>query len=304
MMKFSNLSNTILYTSLILGLLYFTSCKKENYEVNYQAQAQAAENLLFAKHNVIQLTISYFKAITDSSLNTLTGTHIDGGWTVKTNTTSGVSYNFRNINNNDQSVGDDIGRERYGIMRTLCDTLPLTEGSQTSFEFIDFGFSNEPYLTYAQFPILSGAISLELVSVNNNLYEFEQNISNLQFTDSTGNKTITLEGSLVYEWEKEQSTEYFSPDNEHISIKEASLSFRNHTGDDVEMELTASSLYPVISSKCGILKSGEGNLNFTGQSPSAATFNYQNVDTVCNIGARMEMDGMDFRLTIDDWVIR
>jgi hypothetical protein len=234
----------------------------------------------------------------------LTGTHIDGGWTVKTNTTSGVIYNFRYINNNDQSVGDDIGRERYGIMRTLCDTLPLTEGSQTSFEFIDFGFSNKPYLTYAQFPILSGAISLELVSVNDNFYEFEQNLSNLQFTDSTGTKTITLDGRLVYEWEKEPSTEYFSPDSEHIAIKEASLGFRNYTGDDVDLVHTASSIYPKISSKCGILKSGEGTLNFIGQSPSAATYNYQNVDTVCNIGARMEMDGMDFRLTIDDWLIK
>ncbi|MDA3943960.1 MAG: hypothetical protein PF694_10530 [Bacteroidetes bacterium] len=292
----------VLPTFLFL-LIQLSACKKENDEVNYQRQAQAAENLFYIKHNIIQLTLSHFKAITNQNLETMTGTHIDGGWTTKEVNTPGVSYHFRFINNDNMSVGDDIFRERYGIMKTICDTAPLALNANTRFEFTNFGFSNKPYLPYAQYPLLNGTIELKLVSIDANRYEFEQTISNLQFTDSTGKKTITLDGTLTYEWQKATESSYFSPEHELFLIRNAELEFVNHNNDVVNLELTASAQYPAIYTQCGVLKGGEGNLAFIDQTPSSAVFSYENIDTVCNIGAQMVMADLPFRLTIDDWSI-
>lgn len=273
----------------------FNSCKKnKNEEVSYQQQAFAAQNLLLQKHNIIQLTVSYFKALTSEELSNNGSATVDKGNASVSTDNDKLNYRIEYFG----KVHDFYDRYRNGKIIVEADTDSLAQGAKSKMSFQYFNFFVE--LKYPANQFSADLVELELISVTDGHYIFEQQLTNVQFTDTTGTKSISLSGTIRYDWEKWPNSKWFSFYNEIIRI-EANLSMTNHNGDIVD--LSTSSPF-TFRPNCAIVKGGSGQFSFSGFSPGAADMDYASVDTLCNKGARMQMGDMPFRLTFDDWMLR
>lgn len=287
-----------LFAILSITLLLFIglgACKKnESEEISYQRQAFAAQNLLLQKHNIIQLTVSYFKALKSEDLTNTGRATIDQGQASLNRVSDKLNYRIDYF----EAVYDFYERYRGGKIFIETDTLPLQQGAISSISFQDFNFFAELKFPANQFS--TAAVEMELVSVADGHYIFEQQLTNVQLTDTTGTKSINVNGTIRYDWEKWPDSEWFSFDNEIIRI-EADLSMTNYNGDMVD--LISSSPF-TFRPDCGIVKGGNGQFNFSGLDPGLAEMEYAAVDTLCNKGARMQLGDMPFMLTFDDWMLR
>ena len=287
---------TLLSISIIL-LISFQACKKNNNEeISYQRQAFAAQNLLLQKNNIIQLTISYFKALKNEELTNTGRATIDQGQASTSIVDNKLNYRLDYFD----AVYDFYDRYRGGKIFVETDTLPLQQGAKSTMSFQDFNFFVK--LNSAPNQFSAGHVELKLISDAGGHYIFDQQLTNVQLTDTTGTKSISLNGIIRYDWEKWPDSEWFSFDNEIIRI-EANLSMTNHNGDIVD--LSTSSPF-TFRPNCAIVKGGSGQFSFPGLNPDNAEMDYLNpsADTICNKGARMQMNGMPFRLTFDDWMLR
>ena len=294
MMKTRKPTTAFGFTFLILTLLYFSGCKKDNSETgNYQAQVSAAHNLILQKHNVIQLTVYYLKALKNDSVQNYFHADIDNTEVTLAEDQNKHLYTFyHNFRLNQVS-----NRYMGGRVFVHTDTLPLHPGAQATFSFDYFRYySNKSFP-----PNMFSAQNMKLVlnDTVNNHYVFDQYLENIVFTDTSGLRNIRLDGTIRYDWEKWSGSEYFSNENEKIYVS-ADLSFINDTGDEVQ--LTTNENY-LITPKCGILKSGWGSFTFKNMQPDVGTLYYDNYDT-CNIRGKMDMDDMPFYLTIDEWMMK
>ncbi|MDY0077521.1 MAG: hypothetical protein RBR87_09615 [Bacteroidales bacterium] len=293
------MTKTRLFAILTITLFLFIgfqACKKnENEEVSYQPQTFAAQNLLLQKHNIIQLTVSYFKALKNENLTNTGRATIDQGQASLNRVNDKLNYRIDYF----EAVYDFYKRYRGGKIFAETDTLPLQQGAKSTINFLDFRFF--PKLSYSPNRFSADFVELELITVADGHYIFEQKLTNVQLTDTSGTKTIKINGTIRYDWEKWPDSEWFSFDNEIIRI-EANLSMTNHNGDLVEF--TTSSPF-TFRPNCAIVKGGSGQFSFSsGLNPDAADMEYASVDTICNKGARMQMNGMPFILTFDDWMLR
>lgn len=284
----------ILFITILL-FIGFQACKKnESEEISYQRQAFAAQNLLLQKHNIIQLTVSYFKALESEDL-TITGrATIDQGQASLNRVDDKLNYRIDYF----EAVYDFYKRYRGGKIFIETDTLPLLQGAKSTMSFQDFNFFAK--LKYPANQFSAGAVDLELISVADGHYIFEQQLTNVQLTDTTGTKSINVNGTIRYDWEKWPDSEWFSFDNEIIRI-EADLSMTNYNGDMVD--LSTSSPF-TFRPDCAIVKGGSGQFSFSGLDPGTADMDYDVVDTICNKGGQMQMGDMPFRLSFDDWMLR
>lgn len=282
--------------SISLPLLFsLQACKKsESEEISYQPQAFAAQNLLLQKHNIIQLTVSYFKALKSEELTNTGRATIDQGQASLNRVNDKLNYRIDYFD----AVYDFYARYRGGKILIETDTLPLQQGATSSLSFQDFHFYAELDFPPNQFS--ATAVVMKLVSVADGHYIFEQQLTNVELTDTTGTKSIQVNGTILYDWKKWPDSEWFSFDNEIILI-EANLSMANLNGDMVD--LSTSNPF-TFKPDCPLVKGGSGQLNFSALDPGVAEFEYMAIDTLCNKGARMQMGDMPFMLTFDDWMLR
>ncbi|MCK9452347.1 MAG: hypothetical protein M0Q90_11705 [Bacteroidales bacterium] len=287
---------TILSITIFL-FIGFQACEKNtNEEISYQRQAFAAQNLLLQKHNIIQLTVSYFKALKSENLTNTGRATIDQGQASLNQVNDKLNYRIDYF----EAVYDFYKRYRGGKIFVETDTLPLQQGAKSTINFLDFRFF--PKLSYSPNWFSADLVELELITVADGHYIFEQRLTNVQLTDTSGTKTIKVNGTIRYDWEKWPDSEWFSFDNEIIRI-EADLKMTNHNGDLVEFSTSSPFTF---RPDCAIVKGGSGQFNFPGLNPDNAEMEYLNpsADTVCNKGAQMQMNGMPFMLTFDDWMLR
>ena len=292
------MTKTRLFAILTITLFLFIgfqACKKnENEEISYQQQPFAAQNLLLQKHNIIQLTVSYFKALKSENLTNTGRATIDQGQASLNRENDKLNYRIDYFD----AVYDFYDRYRGGKIIVEADTLPFQQGAKSTINFLDFRFF--PKLSYSPNRFNADVVELELITVADGHYIFEQKLTNVQLTDTSGTKIIKMNGTIRYDWEKWPDSEWFSFDNEIIQI-EADLSMTNHNGDLVEFSTSSPFTF---RPKCAIVKGGRGQFSFSGLNPDAAEMDYASVDTVCNKGARMQMNDMPFILTFDDWMLR
>jgi hypothetical protein len=282
------------FTFLILTLLYFSGCKKNNSENgNYQAQVSAAHNLILQKHNVIQMTIAYFKALKNNDLQTSFYANIDSTDVSLTKNQNTQLYTFLHT----IKLNTIYNRYMGGKVLVQTDSLPLHSGSQASFSFESFR-----YYSKKEFPAnLFSAQNIKLVLTDtlNNHYIFDQQLENVMFTDTSGLRNIWLDGTIRYKWEIRPDSIYFSDDLENIAIS-AELSLINDNGDKVQLSTTEDYIFAPV---CAILKGGRGTFTFSDLEPKNGTLYYDNLET-CNIRGKMDLADMPFYLTIDQWLIK
>ena len=282
------------FAFLILSILSFASCKKNNSETgNYQAQVSAAHNLILQKHNVIQMTIAYFKALKNNDLQTSLYANIDSTDVSLTKNQNTQLYTFLHTIRLNTIYNRYIG----GKVFVETASLPLKPGSQASFRFESFRYYSKkefpPNLFSAQ------NIKLVLTDTINNHYIFDQQLENVMLTDTSGLRNIRLDGTIRYNWEKRTDGTYFSDDLENISIS-AELSLINDNGDKVQLSTTEDYIFAPV---CGILKGGSGIFTFFDLEPKNGTLYYDNYET-CNIRGKMDLADMPFYLTIDQWLMK
>lgn len=294
MMKYRKPITAFGFTFLILTLLYFSGCKKDNSETgNYQAQVSAAHNLILQKHNVIQMTIAYFKALKNNDLQTFLYANIDSTDVSLTKNQNTQLYTFLHT----IELNTIYNRYMGGKVFVQTDSLPLQSGSQATFSFESFRYYSKkefpPNLFSAQ------NIKLVLTDTINNHYIFDQQLENVMFTDTSGIRNIRLDGTIRYKWEKRPDSTNFSDDLENISIS-AELLLINDNGDEVQLSTTEDYIFTPM---CGILKGGRGTFTFSDLEPDNGTLSYDNLET-CNIRGKMDLADMPFYLTIDQWLMK
>jgi hypothetical protein len=294
MMKYRKPTITFGFTFLILTLLYFASCKKDNSETgNYQAQVSAAHNLILQKHNVIQMTIAYFKALKNESLQTFSYAIIDSTDVRLTINQNTQLYTFLHT----IKLNPIYNRYMGGTVLVQTDSLPLQPGVQATFSFESFRYYSKKEFPPNMFSAQN--IQLVLTDVINNHYIFDQYLENIVFTDTSGLRNIRLDGNIRYDWEKWPGSEYFYDENEKIIIS-AELSFTNDNGDKVQLSTTEDYIFTPM---CGILKGGHGTFTFLNLEPDNGALYYDNHET-CNIRGKMEIADLPFYLTIDQWLMK
>lgn len=295
MKNIKTLSFAFSITSIVVLIgLISNSCSKDNQvKGNYQAQVSAAHNLILQKHNVIQLTVYYLKALKNDSVQNYFHADIDNTEVTLAEDQNKQLYTFyHNFRLNQVS-----NRYMGGRVFVQTDTLALHPGAQATFSFDYFRYYSKKEFP----PNMFSAQNMKLVlnDTVNNHYVFDQYLENIVFTDTSGLRNIRLDGTIRYDWEKWPGSEYFSNENEKIYVS-ADLSFINDTGDEVQLTTTENYL---ITPQCGILKSGQGSFTFKNMQPDMGTLYYDNYDT-CNIRGKMDMDDMPFYLTIDEWMMK
>ncbi|HOI32630.1 MAG TPA: hypothetical protein PLC47_07685 [Bacteroidales bacterium] len=241
---------------------------------------------------MIQLTVAYFKALKNESLQNTNFANIDNTEVRLLKNQNHHLYTFYHTIQFNQAYNRYMG----GSVIVQTDSIPLRPDAEAV-----FSFDNYRYYSKKEYPANKfSAQKLELVVIDtvNKHFVFDQYLENIVFTDTSGLRNIRLDGTIRYDWEKWAGSAYFSDENEKIYIS-ADLTFVNDNGDEVL--LTTSENY-IFTPRCGILKSGRGTFSFPNMQPDMGTLSYDNYDT-CNIRGKMDMTDMQFYLTIDEWLM-